>query len=283
MRIEFLGSGGAITTPVAGCRCRVCTEARARGVPYSRMGPSIFVHGPNVLIDTPEEIKLQLIRAGIEEIPACFYSHWHPDHVMGRRVFEENADWRNWPPRNKCTDVYLPHQVARDFRTTLGTWDHLKYLEHRGVIRLIELPDGEAVTLRDTTIQPFPLAQGSVYGFLFEEASKQALIVPDDLHGWEPSAEVQGADLAVIPMGVVEFDPFTGERRIPADHPVLEWEATFRETLELVPQLGAAHVVMTHIEEPDGLSYDDLQLLSERLQREGFNVIFAYDAMVVDV
>jgi phosphoribosyl 1,2-cyclic phosphate phosphodiesterase len=60
MRIEFLGSGGAITTPVFGCRCRVCTVARARGVPYSRTGPSVCVRGPDVLIDTPEEIKLQL-------------------------------------------------------------------------------------------------------------------------------------------------------------------------------------------------------------------------------
>jgi len=283
VRIEFLGSGGAITTPVIGCQCRVCVEARERGIPYSRMGPSIFVHGPDILIDTPEEIKLQLNRAGIERVPACTYSHWHPDHVMGRRVFEDNVDWRNWPPQNKCTDMYVPYQVAQDFRTTLGTWDHLRYLEQHKLIRLVELAEGEIVTVGQTSVRPFPLAQDGVYGFWLEQTGRRALIVPDDLLGWEPSAEIQGADLAVIPMGLAECDPLTGERRIHEDHPVLQSEATFRQTLELVPKLGAARVVMTHIEEPDGLSYDDLLDLSMRLQREGLPIEFAYDGMIIDV
>jgi hypothetical protein len=40
---------------------------------------------------------------------------------------------------------------------------------------------------------------------------------------------------------------------------------------------------MTHIEEPDDLTYDDLQAFSERLQQEGLPVVFAYDTMLVDV
>lgn len=102
MRIEFLGTGGALTTPKPGCSCGVCKEARERGVPYSRSGPSLFVHGPDVLIDTPEEIKDQLNRSQVREIAACLYSHWHPDHVMGRRVWEAlNNDWRGWPPQRR--------------------------------------------------------------------------------------------------------------------------------------------------------------------------------------
>ncbi|MBI2846110.1 MAG: hypothetical protein HYX86_06160, partial [Chloroflexi bacterium] len=82
MQIEILGSGGAITTPKPGCFCRVCVPAREKGVPYSRTGPSLFVHGPDVLIDTPEEIKQQLNRSRVKQIRAAFYSHWHPDHTM---------------------------------------------------------------------------------------------------------------------------------------------------------------------------------------------------------
>ena len=122
-----------------------------------------------------------------------------------------------------------------------------------------------------------------MYGFSLEEAGRRALIVPDDMFGWEPSEDVQGADLAVIPMGIVEFDPITGERRIHQDHPVLRSEATFRQTLEFVPRLGAARVIMTHIEEPDGLSYDDLLLLSQRLQDQGLPITFAYDRRIIDV
>ena len=60
MRFEFLGTGGAVTTPRPTCSCPVCVEARERGVPYSRTGPSLFLHGWNVLFDTPEESKEQL-------------------------------------------------------------------------------------------------------------------------------------------------------------------------------------------------------------------------------
>ncbi|MCD4684507.1 MAG: hypothetical protein K8S97_01035 [Anaerolineae bacterium] len=65
MQIEILGSGGAVTTPRPLCDCRICVEARQKGIPYSRTGPSIFVHGPDVLIDTPEESKLQLDRSRV--------------------------------------------------------------------------------------------------------------------------------------------------------------------------------------------------------------------------
>ena len=284
MQIEFLGTGGAITIPRPGCDCRICAEARARRIPYSRAGPSVFVHGPDALIDTPEEIAEQLNRSRVTQIDACFYSHWHPDHTMGRRVWEtRNFDWRHWPPRNIRTDIYLPHQVAQDFRQWLGTWDHLAHLERQGVARVITLADGDTVTLGNTRICPFRLAEDYVYAFVFEEDGRRVLIAPDELFGWEPPPEIQGVDLAVIPMGIVELDPFTGERRFPADHPVLKSEATFAQTLEIVRKLDAKRVIMTHIEEPSQIAYDDLQRLEAKLKNEGFNITFAYDTWLMEV
>ena len=129
MRIEFLGTGGATTTPRPGCLCRVCVEARERGVPYSRSGPSLFVHGPDVVVDTPEEIKDQINRARIEHIEAGLYSHWHPDHTMGRRFWETlNVDFRSWPPSGDTTDIYLPQQVAADFERWLGLAEHFEFM-----------------------------------------------------------------------------------------------------------------------------------------------------------
>src|SRR5436305_11075987 len=127
LRVEFLGSGGAIPTPRPLCSCRICTQARELGVPYARSGPSVFIHGPDVLIDTPGEIVDQLNRSSVERIAACLYSHWHPDHTMGRHVFSTiNADYRCWPtvPRG-VVDVYLPKHVTTDARTFLSLWDSL--------------------------------------------------------------------------------------------------------------------------------------------------------------
>ena len=65
LRVEFLGTGGSMPIPRALCDCAVCVQARERGVPYARNNPSVFVHGPDVLIDTPGEINNQLNRSTV--------------------------------------------------------------------------------------------------------------------------------------------------------------------------------------------------------------------------
>ena len=67
-------------------------------------------------------------------------------------------------------------------------------------------------------------------------------------------------------MGICEFDLFTGERLIHEDHPVLVYEATFAETLEIVAGLDAGRVVLSHVEEMDCISYEDLLRVEKRLQ-----------------
>jgi phosphoribosyl 1,2-cyclic phosphate phosphodiesterase len=284
VRIEILGSGGAVTIPRPGCQCRVCAEARAKGVPYSRTGPSLFVHGPDVLIDTPEEIKEQLNRSRVGAIAGCLYSHWHPDHVMGRRVWEtRNLGGRRWPPRRERTPIYLPAQVAADFKTWLGSWEHFDYMARFGVVEIVELADGQAIELGGVTIRPFRLAEEYVYAFLLEGDGKRVLIAPDELFGWEPGDELGRLDLAVVPMGIAEIHPLTGQRQVAAEHPILRVEATLEQTLEIVRKLGAARVVLTHVEEPDDLSYDDLLVLERRLQAQGRPIVFAHDTMLLDV
>ncbi len=284
MKIEFLGSGGATTTPRPGCQCALCVRARREGLPVSRTGPSVYVHGPELLIDTPEESALQLNRAGIGHVPHAVYSHWHPDHIAGRRVFEMNMDWRYWPPQNRITEIYLPQQVAADFRERLGMWEALTYMEGLGILRLCLLQDGESFTLNGVRILPFRLAADYVYAFLLEEGEKRVLIAPDELVGWQPPPWVRGVDLAVVPMGIHEFDPFSGERRIVAEHPVLQTEATLRQTVEIVRALDAGQIVMTHIEEAEQMEPERLALLAEKLRaEEGLPVTFAYDTLVVEI
>lgn len=284
MQIEILGSGGAVTIPRPLCDCRICVEARQKGIPYSRTGPSIFVHGPNILIDTPEESKFQLNRSRVKHIAACIYSHWHPDHVMGRRVWESmNAEFRTYPLERITTDIYLPQQVAADFRTRLGSAEHFAFMSRMGVTRVIEMTDGDTIMLNGVTIRPFRVAEDYVYAFMFEESDTRVLIAPDELYGWTPPEFVHSVDLAIIPMGLNEFDPFTGERVMAAEHPILKVEATFRQTLNMVRAMQPKRTIMTHIEEPDGMGYDDLLRLEVKLAGEGLNITFAYDSMLIDV
>ncbi|WP_270181449.1 MBL fold metallo-hydrolase [Alkalihalobacillus sp. CinArs1] len=282
MKIEFLGTGGAMAAPRPLCHCHVCNEAREKGVPYSRSGPSVFIHGPNVLIDTPEDSYMQLNRSSVQKIDGVLYSHWHPDHVMGRRVLETmNADWINYPPNGTTMDVYLPEQVGIDFNTRLGSGEHLSFFESQNYIAIHHLTDGESITQNGVTITPFRLSEDYVYAFLFE-GDKRVLIAPDELYGWNPP-DLGELDLAVVPSGVFEFNPLTGKRQILEEHPVLSEEATFEQTLEIIGKLNVKQVLFTHIEEPDRLGYDDLVKVEEKLKLEGKNVSFAYDTLLVNV
>lgn len=286
MEIEIIGSGGAIAIPRPGCHCRVCDEARDKGVPYARGGPSVFVHGADILFDTPEDITVSLNRSGIDRVRACFYSHWHPDHVMGRRVFEQ----MNWDIRGieadtdgsatgQVTDVYLPKRVAKDFRKRLASAEHLSYMSSLGIIRLHTIPDGESVTVNGIIVTPFLLALDYVYAFLLEDGQSRVMIAPDELVGWTAPEHLRGLDLAVIPSGVCEFHPLTGERRIAEGHPVLSEEMRFERTLEVIREMAPKRAVLIHLDEPDGITHDDGLEIARRLQDDGLPVEFAHDGM----
>ena len=64
---------------------------------------------------------------------------------------------------------------------------------------------------------------------------------------------------------------------------MLETEATFRQTLDIVRAMHVDRVILMHIEEPDQVSYDDLELIAARLAHEGYNITFAYDGLICPV
>ncbi len=283
MQIEFLGSGGAIATPVPSMMDQLNVKARTLGVPYSRFGPCLYVHGPELLIDTPEEARLALDRAGIMHVPNCLYSHWHPDHVLGRRIFELNRNWGHWPDTPFCTQVYLPQQVAVDAREHQGLYETLAFHQSKGLVKIHELRDGDVFTLNGVTVQPFRLAQDYAYGLLLREHQTRVLVVPDELFEWRPPEFVRKVELAVLPSGIFETNPRTGKRRIPEHHPIFESEATFRQTLAIVEQIQPRRVIFTHIEAIDMVDHDELLMLAEELTASGRygEVMFAWDTLRV--
>ncbi|UCC82441.1 MAG: MBL fold metallo-hydrolase [Gemmatimonadota bacterium] len=91
--MRFLGTGTSFGVPVVGCRCAVCNSSDPRNR-RSRHCLSLEGDGPALLVDTPPELRLQLLKAGISEVGAVFLTHMHADHLHGiddLRIFSLRA------------------------------------------------------------------------------------------------------------------------------------------------------------------------------------------------
>lgn len=82
MRLTLLGTGTSFGVPQVGCACAVCTSTDPRDR-RGRTSALIETGGATLLIDTPPELRLQLLRAGATRVDAVLYTHEHADHVAG--------------------------------------------------------------------------------------------------------------------------------------------------------------------------------------------------------
>ncbi len=83
MKLTFLGTGTSFGVPQIGCHCAVCrsTDPRDR---RTRVGAYVETDGgTRLLIDTPPELRMQLIQAGVDTVDAVLLTHDHADHTHG--------------------------------------------------------------------------------------------------------------------------------------------------------------------------------------------------------
>jgi phosphoribosyl 1,2-cyclic phosphate phosphodiesterase len=78
----LLGTGTSVGVPVIGCPCPVCTSTDPRN---HRLRCAAVVGLPEgvLLIDTPPDLRTQLLRAGIGLVHAVAFTHEHADHLYG--------------------------------------------------------------------------------------------------------------------------------------------------------------------------------------------------------
>ena len=282
MELTILGSGGCMVIPKPLCQCRVCEEARAKGWPYERTGPSAFLHDENLLIDTPAESALQLNRAGIDRIDYLMFTHLDPDHVEGFRVVEQiTLDFRTWMAhKGKKIRLILP-QVLRDrlveIRSIYGPL--IDFYQAQGFVEYVAF-DG-STRIGKTQVTAIPVDRGSQTAFIyvFEREGVRIVYAPCDIKPFpEERKEVQGADLLVIQPGIFE-DNLKHGFKYPRDHISRKTLYTFEETVALTRRIRAEKVLFVHMEEYWNRSYDDYQAIQKELN----NIQFAYDGIQVTV
>lgn len=111
--LTFLGTGTSTGVPVLGCDCEVCTSTNPCNQRYRS---SVLLNLPQgrILIDTPPELRLSLLREKVPFVHAILLTHYHVDHLYGLddvRLFPRHL---NAPLNVYCTEE-TEHVVRRAF------------------------------------------------------------------------------------------------------------------------------------------------------------------------
>ena len=283
MNVIILGSGGCVSTPRACCNCRVCTQARQKGFPYARTGCSLFIEDANILIDTPEDINTALNNANIQKVEQILYSHCDPDHTMGMRVIEQlKMDWLaaslGKKPDHPIAVASLS-AILEDLKkqgTKYGS--ALEYYEAKGLVRIKEIRAFEKESIKDNLmIELIPVnEQEHVAIFIISSDSKKIIYAPCDVKPFPESERFQDADVLIIGntiVGDILKDGFVLNK----ENPLRKELFTLEEIDAIRKQYNIKKVIITHLEEDWGKSYDDYM----ELEKEWSGIQFAYDGLRV--
>lgn len=165
MRLHFLGTGTSFGVPVIGCRCAVCTSPDPRDR-RTRHAAVVEEDGKRLLIDTPPELRLQLVGAGIVDVDAVWYTHCHADHTHGvddLRVFSV----RRGRALEAFADADCKELLERKFAYVFDP--DMKPLEGttrpEAVLRVYR--EYERVAVGGFDVLPLPVPHGQVQAFGF--------------------------------------------------------------------------------------------------------------------
>ena len=258
MRLVFLGTGTSYGVPQIGCGCRTCTSAdprdrRTRSAALIESGGG----GRRLLIDTPPELRLQLVAAGVATLDAVLFTHAHADHVHGI------DDLRAISVRQGAAlDVYgaaaTLTELARRFPYI---FDHTPPPPGTSKPELAAhaLEPERETTIGGMTVRAVSLPHGreSVLGFRIGPVAylTDAKAVPEQ-------ARAQLAGLEVLVLNAL----------LPRPHPL---HLSIPEAVAAAQQIGARRTFLTH------LTHDTPH--AELAARLPAGIAPAYDGLVIEV
>lgn len=109
----ILGTGTSVGVPSVGCGCAVCTSANPRNQ-RTRCAVAVGLPEGNLLIDTPPDLRTQLLREKIGIIHAVIYTHDHADHLYGLDDLRLFPFYLGGPVPLYC-EPYVEQRIRRSF------------------------------------------------------------------------------------------------------------------------------------------------------------------------
>lgn len=290
MRVCFLGSGGNSPIPMPTCGCRVCVEARERGVPYARNGNSIYLPGLAAMVDAPEQTFGNLAREGVRDLDYLLLTHWHPDHVAGVRVVQAR-DFVGFDPATedrlsfyaRTAPTVVTTRPVYERTCAITGLDH--YAEERAFADLHLLDEDGPLRAAGFEVRSVPYATSGeavdATAFVVERGDATLLVAADDAKYLDEAALPDGPELAVFECGLFERGPDGDPLWDEAFLEYLVHEPRHDGILDRIDRLDPGLAVLTEIGHSFARSYEDYRALAERPEYDG--VRFAYDGLEMEV
>ena len=220
MRVVLLGTGDSPGTPVIGCHCKTCEDARKYG--WERKRFSVMIQNDNkvLLIDTSPDMRAQLLHMNVERVDAVIWTHCHYDHFAGFGDFYRVQS---------NVVVYSSPEVHED----IGRY--MEFLKYKPVeIESYEPFDffGMKVTLVDVNHPPLRRAHGIVV-----EWNGYKIVISGDTN-----KDVSQKSKAVM----MNPDLFIVEALAPEGYRFRK-HMNASEAMLLAKEIGAKKVVLTHL------------------------------------
>ena len=229
MRLTFLGTGTSYGVPQIGCRCRTCTSTDPRDK-RTRTAAVIESRGRRLLIDTPPELRLQLVAAGVTGIDAVLFTHAHADHVHGiddlRAIsVKHHAAVAAYGPAATLSE--LATRFSYIFDPAVGVQPGTSKPE----LVAHPLAADRETEIAGIPVRPLPLPHGdrAVFGYRVGPLAylTDAKAIPDDVR-----AALTGLDVLVL------------NALLPRPHPL---HLSIPEAVAVAQQLGARRTFLTHL------------------------------------
>jgi phosphoribosyl 1,2-cyclic phosphate phosphodiesterase len=223
----LLGTGTSMGVPMIGCHCSVCTSPEPRNQ-RTRAGASVRAPLGGFLIDTPPELRLQLVREQIDLIEAIVFTHAHADHIMGLddvRIFGYKL--------KHAVKLYCEADVEQVLRQTFSyafdeaTADSLHSRPQLEFVRI----GLEPFELLGTMVRPFRLLHGRtpVLGFRVGDVAyaTDCNAIPEE--SWPLLA-----DLDVLVLDALWYEPHPTHFNVP-------------QALEVIDHVKPRRAFLTHV------------------------------------
>jgi phosphoribosyl 1,2-cyclic phosphate phosphodiesterase len=256
MRLTFLGTGTSFGVPQIGCGCPVCRSTDPHDK-RTRSGALVETDDASILIDTPPELRLQLIASGVSRVDAVLYTHEHADHTNGI------DDLRMFSARQRqALPIYGPPETLERLRASFHyIFDDVRPYEgtSKPSLALHALAPDVTVEVAGVPVLPLAFQHGYLRVYGYRIGGLAYLTDVKDV----PEAErrrLQGLDVLVL--NALWWRP----------HPT---HLSIAEAIETAQSLGARRTFFTHLTHETGHAELAAQLPD--------GIYPAYDGLTVEV